>query len=992
MQTHQEKIALVNDIESNHLDYALRNNKINPEVEQALIRDIAAAARGEKKLDQPIHLSLANSYYYSIRSLLGSIINNPDFLSMWSEKDSWIQEIFNSQTIKNPNLYYQWRLIMKVFFQPAGSPGFENWLEYIQSIGLTDEELTLKLGAVNHQAFQTQNADKEIVNTCFAEYIIPKLKSSSSYLGLKKTAGLGSVLHRITTQDQHRRGHNGILTFLLKHDQDSIDDYQPYITNVTYNNQAELNIEGIKTLLGHDAHQFEDLVLEQTRKFENPRDQFSLYLNLAESFPEKYHSNIEAIGESELNKYCGAEPNKNQHLSYDYVHGGSMDVVYCKYLLAKDPIKAKDRILEYTKDSHYITTSLFRLIQKDLESDALPYLLNCLSKKSTLVDVRYRSYFKQLFDILNKYDLSKHTDYLIDFGTRSTAKKHRLFASDALKPYIESITPQAQQLLEGKVNDRIFGAMILQHSTDQAVIDQLNTLIDTERSDDTRDIMLDALHDAKFGTPLTQTEVNDMIAKADARKKLNKWSEKWIDESTLPKLYWAKGGGALNEKEIRFLFYRCRRVKGINSDIEAKQLIDLLDFKKTEKFALALVKAYEESNADSKYKYYLVMAGLIGKDAILTKLNTVFKSTVTNKRYRMAGMIVGAIAMVGSDKALRIVDMIARKFANKRPQIGKGAKEALDAAANELGITMDQLGDRIIPDFGFEDHYYSFDAGGDDYRAFINKEFKLNYFNEDNKLRKSMPKEISKEDKAELKAIEKELKVIVKAQQGRLEGYLATERSWEVEEWMEYYLSNPVMLIYVQKLIWGVYDEEHNLTQVFYCDDDLELYDVDDEEVDIEEGTYIKIVHPLHMSDYLLSKWKDKVYDMEMNFEFEVINRVVTHIPEEEYEGSVSKILFDQEIPKGADYVAGFLVKRGWVKSTGDGGYLQFNKVSEAAKVNVYANIEGPAAYYQGGTTQAKVYELNFSEHGTRQRKLLSDVPKVFYSEVVADLKALINA
>ena len=200
------------------------------------------------------------------------------------------------------------------------------------------------------------------------------------------------------------------------------------------------------------------------------------------------------------------------------------------------------------------------------------------------------------------------------------------------------------------------------------------------------------------------------------------------------------------------------------------------------------------------------------------------------------------------------------------------------------------------------------------------------------------------------------------------------------------------MLIYVQRLLWGLYDDDHNLINVFYCDDDLELYDVEDEEVDIEDGSYIRIVHPLHMSEELLGKWKEKVYEMDVEFEFEIVNRTITLAPEEELERNLTKVLHGEEIPKGADYVAGYLLKRGWHKSTGDGGYLLFNKINEKENINAYANIEGPAAFYQGGTREAKIFEISFSDHQSRERKPLKEVPKVFFSEVVADLKGLINA
>ncbi|MDF1698543.1 MAG: DUF4132 domain-containing protein [Saprospiraceae bacterium] len=989
MGNQADRIEQINTMEGRHLDMTLRRNRQNPEEEQKIIKEIASIARGEINYSPNLNSTIEANNFHSAQYFLQALTFRSLNLFNWDENDELIKGYVTAGTLRQKHNYYQWQYIAQKLKAPAEN-NLDSFISFLNKLGLSNENIVKYVASFDRNVFSHYTKERTLKDTFFKKFITTNIEGKSSFFGLRKEKGLGAILNEVAEDHEKNCNRAAVLKILLEHDPKSIKSIDTYI--LPHGRHSDrLNLESLQILLSHDAQKYEKSVVSYIDKYKHDLSiQASGLFLLEEYLPGKYHHKIVELGDEVLAKFNQAQ--KGQYYNYGWSSKGSLEIAFCKYLLEKDSELAKSKILAYTYESKYISDGFLRFLDEEFGKEALPYLLNCLNKEYGIVDARWKRYFEKLFDLLSPLDLSPHTEDIIRFGINTSPKKYRILASNVLKKYIDIVTPRAQQLLDGKVNDRVFAAMILQHSSDQSIIDQLMTLIDTERSDDTRDIILDALHDIKFATPMNQVQANDMIAKADARKKLNKWGEKWIEEASLPKLYWKENGAALTETEIRYLFYRSKRIKGISSDIEAKQVIELLDDQKTEKFATALIKAYQDSNADSKFKYYLVMAGLIGKDSILSRLHTVFKSTVTAKRYRMAAMVVGAIAMVGSDKALRIVDMIARKFANKRPQIGKGAREALDAAAKEFDITMDQLADRIIPDFGFEDHYYTFMAGEDEYRAFINKEFKLNYFNEDNKLRKSMPKETTKEAKAELKAIEKEIKEVVKSQKGRLEGYLTTERKWEVEEWMEYYLSNPVMLIYVQRLLWGVYDESYNLKTVFYCDDDLELYDVEDEEVDIEEGTFISIVHPLHMSEELHSKWKEKVYDMDTEFEFEIINRVVTHIPEEEIERSVSKVLFDQEIPKGADFVAGFLLKKGWIKSTGDGGYLQFNKFNHAENINAYPNIEGPAVYYQGGETQARIFEINFYEKGTNQPKNLKDVPKVFYSEVVADLKGLINA
>ncbi len=153
----------------------------------------------------------------------------------------------------------------------------------------------------------------------------------------------------------------------------------------------------------------------------------------------------------------------------------------------------------------------------------------------------------------------------------------------------------------------------------------------------------------------------------------------------------------------------------------------------------------------------------------------------------MAEYVVSALAMIGSDKALRLVEVIYRKFANKKPALSITAREALDASARELNLTMDELADKIIPNFDFEGIYKTFTIDGEEYRAFINSDFKLSYFTEDNKIRKSLPASAPKELKAEFKDIEKEVNDARKVAKRKIEKYMIEERRWPVEHWQTFF-------------------------------------------------------------------------------------------------------------------------------------------------------------------------------------------------------------
>ena len=69
-------------------------------------------------------------------------------------------------------------------------------------------------------------------------------------------------------------------------------------------------------------------------------------------------------------------------------------------------------------------------------------------------------------------------------------------------------------------------------------------------------------------------------------------------------------------------------------------------------------------------------------------------------RGAIAAEAVKALALNGSQTALLTVDGISRKF--KFKQVKSAAGEALEYAAKELGISKEELSDKIVPDLGFD--------------------------------------------------------------------------------------------------------------------------------------------------------------------------------------------------------------------------------------------------------------------------------------------------
>ncbi len=889
-----------------------------------------------------------------------------------------------------------YRYISDRLIVPAGTDN-NTFIKYLYNQGFSDEDIISIVCTYSYNIFnQHYSKDKSVRLTSFAEYVLPLLKPKKGFLGLKTDNGYLSLIYKcIFEKNSSDNKKLDLLTFLYENYPEGLENYyKNFLVYKDYNGQNKIDYNCLFYLIQADAQKFEPLILDvlMGAKMEM-NNEFSVFMSLSEKLSGKYNNKITEIGENYYTTYFKIAPSVRRYYYDLSTQQGSFSIAYAEFLFKTDEEKAKQRMEKFIKESDFVFPELFSFLDNKMGDKCIPYLLDALFKDQSVTNTGIRNYYTKLFEILGKYNLVPHFNRIIDFAINHASSKSRILAAQNLAKYPNEIVPIATNLLAEKtVNQRIVGALILSEVGSEEVITTLNEAVDSETNDDTRDIMLDSLRDIRFAKPYSLTQVKDMIKKAADRKKLSKWGEKWLVEEKLPGIFWKGDKKPMDLSCVRFLFYRMKRAPGLNSDIEAKQMIQHIDKELSQDFAKAVLVAFQESNADTKIKYYLTLAGLLGGDDMMHNLNALFRKNMADKRMKMAEYVVGALAMVGTDKALRSVEVISRKYANKKPAISLAAREALTAAANELEITMDELSDRIIPDFGFDGLYKTFQVDGEEYRAFINSDFTLNYFNEDNKMRKSLPGNAPKELKAEFKDIEKEIKDVIKSQSDRLERYMYDERRWNAESWQTFFFNNPIMFVYALKLLWGLFDKNGNLLNSFYCSDDASVYDVDDNEVAIEDDMFVGILHPVYLSSEVLKKWQDKLYEKSMLTIFPILSRSIFIIDEKEKEQNYTKAFFNQNVPKGADFVNTFMVKKNWIKSSGDGGSSEFTKHFKGGEIKAYANIEGPAAFYMGGNTPATVFEISFFRKGWQDKVCLKDLPAIFYSEVMSDIDQLIKA
>ena len=334
------------------------------------------------------------------------------------------------------------------------------------------------------------------------------------------------------------------------------------------------------------------------------------------------------------------------------------------------------------------------------------------------------------------------------------------------------------------------------------------------------------------------------LTKEDLVKNLHKGGKKrslaWAYETPFSPVHTKNGELASEEYLQALLLCYCSMTKpGISND--AALLAEDLESQELAIYVGELFDKWMEAGAEAKKRWVLYAASIHGGSEIVKRLHHQIQEWPQNARGAIAADAVQALALNPQPQALLIVDGIARKF--KFKQVKTAAGQALEFAASQLGLTREQLEDKIVPSLGFDEHMERrFDYGSRSFTVTITPALEVEIFDENGKKLKNIPAPGAKDDAekaaaayGEFKEMKKQMKTTVSSQKQRLEMALSTERLWTVPAWQELFVRNPIMHQFAIGLIWGVY-EDHKLVQSFrYMEDGS--FNTEDEEEFILPGT-----------------------------------------------------------------------------------------------------------------------------------------------------------
>lgn len=760
------------------------------------------------------------------------------------------------------------------------------------------------------------------------------------------------------------------------------------------------NLGAIEPALNYNGEKYLAYIIERIKKYHgyirhrnNVENRFFVLMLLQEKYPGSVNDLLIDVANDYLALYPTVNKDGWERTISDGKERYVMSTLAGKILMEADAESTREKLWDIIQQTKYLHQTVLNLLVNTFQSAALPFLLQALKASTDGV-----TYHEHVLNLIKKFDSDKHNEALWELVLHKSKQVRQLAVENV--GTAENALEKSTALLNHKRTDvRQTAAQILSIIPSPEAKAVLRKAIAGEKNDDARDVMVQAVGEELYAN-MNDDMLAQVIADARQRGKLATPLEAWLNEDALPALYYSNGKQSAND-DVRFLLYRMSRVKTMRSDLEARLVINRLDKERSAAFALHLIKLFIEKETRPEHKYLLALSALLGNDTVADKIRITIDKWINENRYKMAEYGVGALALQGSNKALRWVELYSRKYKTKKANVGAAALAALEAAAEELNISVYELGDRIVPDFGFEGLFREFAIEGDNYRAFIDSNFKIAFFNDDNKKLKAIPASAANELKDEFKAIAKEVKDIVKSQSSRLEHYLVVQRRWNKEHWEQFFLTNPVMFIYATKLLWGIYDN-NELKQCFYCQEDTTLMDAEDNEITLAEEAQIGIVHPLQLPADELKKWQRKFFDLSIEPVFSQLDRNMHYLAPEHRAVTIVRTFDGIKTEPGS--IRGTLERYGWRKGpTGDGGSVDtFFKDEDASDIMAVLEVEGVFVSVFDSGMDAVLGRLYFRQRLAKNKWVtqpkddkdpvlipLGNLPEVFYSEVIAGIKAI---
>jgi len=332
-----------------------------------------------------------------------------------------------------------------------------------------------------------------------------------------------------------------------------------------------------------------------------------------------------------------------------------------------------------------------------------------------------------------------------------------------------------------------------------------------------------------------------------------------------------------------------------------------------EDFAWSVYQSWLQAGGPAKEDWGFLALGFFGGDEVARRLTPEIRRWPGDGLSARASLGLEILGKIGTDVALIHLHGIALKLRFKALQ--DKARVKIEEIAEQRGLTLDELADRLVPDLDLNERgQFSLDFGPRQFSVRFDEQLRPSLFDSEGRALKDLPSPNRQDDAAlaaaaveAWKALKKDLKTVASTQVERLDQALGKSRRWPAEDFQLLLVRHPLLGHLVRRLLWAVY-ADGRVQSVFRVAEDGSLADVDDRPFALASGSVVGLVHPLEAN---LAPWTSVLDDYQMIQPFPQVHRPVFPGPAPDFRGRIAR---PGRILR--------LEKRGWHRGSTESGCL----------------------------------------------------------------------
>ncbi|WP_159061231.1 DUF4132 domain-containing protein [Streptomyces europaeiscabiei] len=324
----------------------------------------------------------------------------------------------------------------------------------------------------------------------------------------------------------------------------------------------------------------------------------------------------------------------------------------------------------------------------------------------------------------------------------------------------------------------------------------------------------------------------------------------WADPALLPQIL-VRSGGALPAEATRHVVTMLAMSRPGEPYPGLAVVRELCAAESLAEFVWALFEQWRLAGMPSQESWALIALGLLGDDGTVRRLTPLVRAWPGEGAHQRAVDGLGVLAAIGTDVALMHLHGVAQRV--KFKALKSRAQEKIAELAEALGLTGEQLADRLVPDFGLDARGTTvIDYGSRTFTVGFDEQLRPFVQDPAGRRRKDLPQPGARDDAepaaAERKrfmALKKDVRTVAADQVRRLESAMVQGRSWSAAEFRELFVGHPLLWHLVRRLVW--LSDTDGVTTAFRVTEDRTFADVEDSAFTLPGTAAVRIPHPLHL-------------------------------------------------------------------------------------------------------------------------------------------------